>query len=48
MQWLDGCSRIRVVGGNFSGTLDSGRMGDNLEFFGEDLGLFFLLCLLYY
>jgi len=48
MQWLDGCASIRVVGGNFSGTLDGGRMGDNLEFLGEVLGLFFLLCLLYH
>jgi len=31
MHWLDDCSRIRFVGGNFSGPLEGGRMGDNLE-----------------
>jgi len=48
MHWLDGCSRIRVVGAYFSGTLEGGQMGDNLEFFGEVLGLFLVFCLLYY
>jgi len=33
MHWLDSCSRICVVGGHFSSTLESGWMGDNLEFF---------------
>jgi len=32
MHWLDGCSRICIVGGYFSGTLEGGQMGDNLEF----------------
>jgi len=40
MHWLDGCSKIRVVGGYFSGTLEGGRMGDILECFGDVLGLF--------
>ena len=48
MHWLDGCLRIWVVGGYFSGTLGGGRMGDNLEFFGEVLGLFLVFCLIYY
>jgi len=48
MHWLDGCSRLCVVGGNFSGTLNCGQMGDNWEFFGEVLGLFLLFCLFYY
>jgi len=33
------------VGGYFPGTLEIGRMGDNLEFFGEVLGLFLVFCL---
>ena len=33
MHWLDGCSRICVLGGYFSGTLESGRMGDNFAVF---------------
>jgi hypothetical protein len=36
------------VGGYFSGTLEGGLMGDNLEFFGEVLGRFLVFCLLYY
>jgi len=48
MHWLDGCLRICVVGGYFSGTLDGGRMGDNLEFFGDVLGIFLVFCLFYY
>ena len=32
------------MGGYFSGTLESGRMSDNLEFFGEVLGLFLVFC----
>jgi len=40
MHWLDGCSRICVVGGNFAGTLEGGQIGDNLEFFGEVLSHF--------
>ena len=36
------------MGGYFSGTLEGGRMGDNLEFFGEVLGLFLVFCLFYY
>jgi hypothetical protein len=48
MYWLDGCSTICVVGGYFSGTLEDGQIGDNLEFFGEVLGLFLVFCLFYY
>jgi hypothetical protein len=48
MHLLDGCSRICFVGGYFSGTLEGGRMGDNLEFFGEVLGLFLVFCLFCY
>ena len=48
MHWLDSCLRIWVVGGYFSGTLVSGWMCDNLEFFGEVLGYFLVLCLIYY
>jgi hypothetical protein len=48
MSILDGCSRIRIVGGYFSGTMKGGQMGDNLEFIGEVLGLRLVLCLLYY
>jgi len=31
----------------FCGTVDGGQMGDNMEYFGEVLGLFLLLCLFY-
>jgi len=48
MHWLDGSSRIWVVGGNFSGTVEGGWMGDNLEFFGKVLGIFLVFCLFYY
>jgi len=48
MHWLDGCSRVSVLGGYFSGTLEGGWMGDNLEFFGEVLGLFLVFCLFYH
>jgi len=48
MQWLDGCSRICVAGGYFSGTLEGGQMRDNLDFFGEVFGLFLVFCLFYY
>jgi len=34
--------------GTFSGTLEGGQMGDNLEFFEEVLGLFWVFCLFYY
>jgi len=36
------------VGGYFSGTLEGRWMGDNLEFFGDVLGLFLVFCLFYY
>ena len=36
------------MGGDFSGTLEDGGMGDNLEFFGEVLGLFLVRCLFHY
>jgi hypothetical protein len=48
MYWLDSCSRQGVVGGYFSGTLEGRPKGDNLEFFGEGLGLFVVFCLFYY
>jgi len=48
MHWLDGCLRICILGGYFSGTLEGGMMGDNLEFFGEVLGLFLVFRLFYY
>jgi len=48
MYWLDGHSMICVVGGYFSDTLEGGRMGDNMEFLGEVLGLFLAFCLFYY
>jgi len=48
MHWLDSCWRICVVGGYLSGTLEGGRMGHNLEFFGEDMSLFLVFCLFYY
>jgi len=48
MYWLDCYSSICVVGVDFWGTLEGGRMGDNLEFFGEVFGLFLVFCLLYY
>jgi len=35
MHWLDGCSRIWVVGGYLSGTLEGGRMGDNLKYYSQ-------------
>jgi len=46
MHSLDGCSRICVEGGHYSGCLEGGRMGDNLEFFDEVLGLFW--CFVYF
>jgi len=48
LHWVDGCSRICVVGGDLSDTLEGGWMGDNLEFFGELLGLFLVFCLFSY
>jgi len=48
MHWLDGSSTIRIVGGYFSGTLEGGWMGDNLDFFGEVLGRFLAICVIYY
>jgi len=48
MHCLDGCSKMSVVGGYFSGTLEGGQMGDNLELFGEVLGLCSVFCLFYY
>ena len=48
MHWLDGGFRICVGGGYCSGTLEGARMGDNLEFLGEVLGLILLFCLVYY
>jgi len=48
MNWLDGCSIICIAGGYFSGTLEGGQMGDNLEFLSEVLGDFLVFCLFYY
>jgi len=48
MHWLDSCSRIGIVGGYCSGTLEGAWMDDNLEFFGEVLGVFLVICLFYY
>ena len=48
MHWLDGCSRISVLGVYFSAPLEGGQMGDNSEFFGEVLGLFLVFCLFYH
>jgi len=39
MLWLDGRSMIRDVSGCFSGTLQGGRMSDNMVFVGEVLCL---------
>ena len=36
------------MGQKFSGTLEGGRMGDNLDFFGEVFGLFLVFSLFYY
>jgi len=36
------------VGWYFSGTLEGGHMGDNMEFFGDILGLFLKFCLFNY
>ena len=47
IHWLDGGLRIWVVGRYFSGTLEGGWTGNNLEFFGEVLGLFLVFCLFY-
>jgi len=48
MHWLDGWSKICIVGGYFSGTLEGGWMADNLRFFGEVLGLFLVFCVFDY
>jgi len=48
MHLLDGCSKICVVHGYLSDTLEGGRMGDHLAFFSEVLGLFLVFCLCYY
>jgi len=48
MHWLDGCLRICIVGGYFSGTLEGGQMGNNLQLFGVVLGLFLVFSLFYY
>jgi len=47
MHRLDGCSRICIVSGYSSGTLEGGQMNDNLEYFIEVLGLFLVFYLLY-
>ena len=36
------------MGGYFSCTLEGRQMGDNLEFFGEVLGLFLVCCVCIY
>lgn len=45
--WLDGFSMVFVLGGYCSGTLEGGRMGDNLDFFVEILDLLLKCCLVY-
>jgi len=47
MHWLDSCSRIGIVGGYLSGTLESGWIGETLGIFGEVLYLFLVCCILY-
>jgi len=47
MHWLDGCSRICIVGGYFSCTLEGWQMRDNLEFFGEVLGHFLVFLIFF-
>jgi len=39
MHRLHSCSRMCQGGGNVSGTLEGGRMGDNLECLGDISGL---------
>ena len=48
MHWLDGCSRICIVGGYISETLEGGRMGDNLELFGCVLCVFLVFWVFHY
>ena len=48
MYWLDGYSTIWDVGAYFSGSWDGGQMSDNLDFFGEVLGLILVFCLFHY
>jgi len=48
MDWLVRCWMICILSAYFPGTLEGGRMGDNLEFFGEVVGLFLVFCVLYY
>jgi len=45
---LGGCSTMGMVGGFFSDTLEGGWRGDNMEIFGEVLGLCLVFCLFYY
>ena len=45
MHCMVDCSKICIEGGYFSATLEGGRMGDNLELFGQVLGLFLVFCL---
>jgi hypothetical protein len=44
MHWLDGCSRIGIVGRYCSGTLEGGLISDNLEFFCRDFGFLIGIC----
>jgi hypothetical protein len=48
MHWLNGCSTIWIVVGHFSGNLEGAWMGNNLEFFGEVLGLSLVFCVWYH
>jgi len=48
MHLLDSCSKICIVGGYFSGTLQHGWMGDNSEFLGGVLGLLLVFSLFHY
>jgi hypothetical protein len=47
MHRLHGSSRISIVGGKMSGTLESEWMGDNLDFVGEVFGHILTLCVVY-
>jgi len=46
MHWLDGCSRIWIVGGDCSATLEGGRMGNKFEWLGEVWCPYLVYCFL--
>jgi hypothetical protein len=47
MHWWHCGASICIVGGHFSGTLEGGWMGDNLELFGKVLGFFLVNLFIY-